>query len=216
MVLFLLAAAAGSAAELRNPRTRGPGATNDPPAIPQAFNSLQGRGYRDAHLLDAASEAIQRLNERDNTRRVLLLIGESRDRGSKAALAEVLLEAQRGAVSIYSISFSACVVPFASKPEDIPPSATVNDFIAGISDLIRLGKTKTFTALTQPTGGAQFSFARQKALESEISRIGAELHSQYILSFTPPPGATGYRQIAVRVNRPGEFVVRARAGYWAQ
>ena len=127
----------------------------------------------------------------------------------------MLREAQRGAVSIYSISFSAYVVPFASKPEDIPPAGPM-DLIAGISDLIRLGKTKTFAALTESTGGAQFSFARQKSLENEIARIGAELHSQYILSFTPPPGASGYRQIAVRINRPGEFVVRTRAGYWAQ
>ena len=188
--------------------------TSDPSLVTQAFRSLQGRGDRAAHMLDAVTEAIRRLSEQRDTRRVLLLISESRDRGSETSLPEALLAAQRAAVSIYSISFSAYLVPFASKPEEIPPGGPMN-LIAPLSDLIRLGKAKTVAALTQATGGAEFSFAREKSLEAEIGRIGTEVHSQYMLSFTPPIDAHGYRQLAVRVTKPGDFMVRARAGYWA-
>ncbi|MBM3776242.1 MAG: VWA domain-containing protein, partial [Acidobacteria bacterium] len=38
---------------------------------------------------------------------------------------------------------------------------------------------------TKGTGGTEFSFVRQKALEEAIGRIGRELHSQYLVSYSP-------------------------------
>lgn len=38
---------------------------------------------------------------------------------------------------------------------------------------------------TKGTGGAEFSFVKQRGLEDAISRIGGEIHSQYILDYSP-------------------------------
>ena len=78
----------------------------------------------------------------------------------------------------------------------------------------RLHQTNTTEALTKSTGGATFPFTRQKALEEAIEKLGAELHTQYVLSFAPE-AATGYHTLEVRLARSGEFLIRARPGYWS-
>ncbi|MEX2262176.1 MAG: VWA domain-containing protein [Bryobacteraceae bacterium] len=67
---------------------------------------------------------------------------------------------------------------------------------------------------TRGTGGREYSFMRQKALEEAISNIGEELHSQYLLTYTPNNKEEGgFHEIKVTVaRRVGE--VRTRPGYW--
>jgi len=64
------------------------------------------------------------------------------------------------------------------------------------------------------SGGRTFPFTSQKLLEEAIKRLGVELRSQYLVSFVPEILAPGYHNLEVRINRPGEFRIRARAGYW--
>jgi hypothetical protein len=68
--------------------------------------------------------------------------------------------------------------------------------------------------LARSTGGAIFTFTKQKALEDAIEKLGSELHSQYVLSFVPEASAPGYHKLEVQVTRPGQFHIRARPGYW--
>lgn len=188
--------------------------TSDANRMEQAFAALRTRGNRTAHMLDAAADAVHRLGARKGNRRVLLLLSESRDRGSETKLNDVVMAAQKAAVSIYSISYSAYLSPFTSKPEEVPQSSGF-DPIGGFSDLMRLKKQKTVAALTSATGGAEFSFARQQGLEGAITKLGEELHSQYVLSFTPPPETRGYRHLEVRMAKATNHVIRARSAYWA-
>jgi hypothetical protein len=89
------------------------------------------------------------------------------------------------------------------------------DVLGGIGELARLGRTNTTEALTRGTGGATFPFTRQKALEEAIEKLGAELHTQYVVSFAPEARAPGYHTLEVRLARTGEFRIRARPGYWS-
>lgn len=89
------------------------------------------------------------------------------------------------------------------------------DIIGGIGELVRLGKTKDTEVLTKGTGGAAFSFARQAGLESAVALLGEDLHSQYVLSFTPTDAEPGYHRIEVRIVNEPKARVRARPGYWA-
>jgi VWFA-related protein len=67
---------------------------------------------------------------------------------------------------------------------------------------------------TQYTGGREYSFTGLKSLEQAITDLGEELHSQYLLSYTPSNIAEGgYHKIRVEVNRPN-LEVRTRGGYW--
>jgi len=68
---------------------------------------------------------------------------------------------------------------------------------------------------TKGTGGQQFSFMRQRGLEDAISQIGAELHSQYMISYNPNnKDEGGFHEIAVRVTGGGDVKIRTRPGYW--
>jgi hypothetical protein len=89
------------------------------------------------------------------------------------------------------------------------------DALGGIGELVRFYKTNTTEVLTRSTGGTTFSFTRQQALEEAIVKLGAELHTQYVLSFVPEVSAPAYHRLEVRIAHPGEFQVRARPGYWS-
>ncbi len=68
---------------------------------------------------------------------------------------------------------------------------------------------------TRGTGGEQFGFVRQRGLEDAIQRIGAELHSQYLISYNPNNKEEGgFHQITVEVTSKRNVKARTRPGYW--
>ena len=88
--------------------------TREPKELDQAFAALQPGQAKAARMLDAASAAIDRLRQR-KARRVLLLISESRDRGSETALEHLLLEAQKAGVTVYAATYSAFKTGFTQR-----------------------------------------------------------------------------------------------------
>lgn len=67
---------------------------------------------------------------------------------------------------------------------------------------------------TAYTGGREYTFLTERDLESALTDIGAELRSQYLLSYTPNNKIEGgFHRIRVEVNRP-DLKVRTRLGYW--
>jgi VWFA-related protein len=67
---------------------------------------------------------------------------------------------------------------------------------------------------TTYTGGREYSFKSQRDLDQAVSDLGAELHSQYLLTYTPNnQDEGGYHHIVVQVLKPG-LKIRARDGYY--
>jgi VWFA-related protein len=65
------------------------------------------------------------------------------------------------------------------------------------------------------TGGAQFGFFKGKGLEDAIQRMGEELHSQYMLSYSPNnKNEGGWHTIDVEVTGHGKVSTKTRPGYW--
>ena len=89
---------------------------------------------------------------------------------------------------------------------------------------IRRGRWTSERFLAKYTGGMRVSFAKLKGLESVVQKIGADLHSQYLLSFQPlssealgaaEDSSKVYRELRVRVRGMDANVeVRHRPGYW--
>jgi VWFA-related protein len=188
--------------------------TSDGVHIRNAFEQLHAGDSDQGRMLDASLKGIELLAARAaDRRRILLLVGESKDRGSKTTLQEVLAGAQRANVLIYALTYSAYVTPFTTKSSDLgpPPDAGVNP----LAELSRLAKRNMAQALTVATGGRQLSFQTLHAFENDLTSIGKEIHSQYLLSFTPPAEPSpSYHSLEVSVNGHPEAVVRARPGYW--
>jgi VWFA-related protein len=223
--------------------------THDPDAIQRALYRLRPGHHKEAVMLDAVNSAIEHLRKQPNARRVLLLISESRDRGSETDLKTAAIAAQSADVTIYALTYSAIKTAFTSKaplstqshekssqttpeqdamhtangaphskfnpvsPKLIPENQSI-DMPAAIGELARLGNVNTTQALAEATGGITFPFTRQRGLELAIAKFGAELHSQYVLSFVPEDAGPGYHTLEVSLARAGRFHIRARPGYW--
>lgn len=219
--------------------------THDQDQFTRAFDQLRPGERKKAVLLDAVGDVVARLNKRPNSRRVLLLISELRDRGSKSTLLDVTVAAQTAGIAIYAATFSNFKTAFTSQsspnglpagpkhtrlpsedtrtvngmpsgaynPPTVPPEQTV-DLLGLAGEIRHLHKPVSAQVLAAATGGLTLPFTRQKALEDAIQRLGEELHSQYVLSFVPDAPEPGYHRLDVRVNRPGEYRVHARPGYW--
>lgn len=215
--------------------------TSDPDAIARAFASLEAGSYKEGRMLDTAHDAIARLRLRPKSRRILLLIAESRDRGSESTLDSVISAAQTADITIYAATYSAFKTAFTARPsrggaappppygppqprkepgsppgrEHVPnpPTEQRVDILGGLGELARLSKVNDTQTLTAETGGAIFPFTKQRGLEDAIAKLGEELHSQYTLSFRPDGAAPGYHNLQVRIARAG-YQVRARPGYW--
>jgi VWFA-related protein len=218
------------------------GCTSNADALVRAFGQLRPGEEKSGRMLDAVHEAVERLRRRTDMRRVLLLISESRDRGSETGLETALVAAEAAGVTVYAATYSAITTAFITRPSDrhpndgakgpelprrepesppgrervpIPPPSSRVDIPGAIGELVRLGRTNTTQALASRTGGTTFPFTRQKGLENAIQKLAEELHTQYVLSFAPDSAEPGYHRLEVRVTREGRWRVRARQGYWS-
>lgn len=190
------------------------GFTSDSGRLTAALRRIPPSGER-ARMIDAVVQAVRMLAARPaNRRRVLLLIGETRDRSSKSKLEDAVTLAQRENVSVYVLSYSAFLTPFTAKAGTLPPPGGF-DLIGVFREIARLAKTNAAEAFPKFTGGSHLSFLKQKGLERAVSQIGEELHSQYLLSFTSSAQpADQFHSLEVWVKNRPDLSVRTRPGYW--
>lgn len=190
--------------------------TRDADKIRVPFQMVQGRNTKTAALYDAAAKATEMLKTRPgNARRVVLILGESRDRGSKLKLSQAINAVQRGGVTIYAMTYSTQATAWSSSAQDDPALPGGPDYSGGVVELRRKVSTNAANDFAKATGGRHLSFARVQGLEEAINRLGAELYGQYLLSFTPPDSSnTGFHPLVVGVRGHAGAVIRARPGYW--
>lgn len=217
--------------------------TNDGAKFTAALEKLTA-GSTTSRMIDAVFEGIRLLRKRPaDHRRILLLISETRDAGSEGRMREALVEAEFQNVIIYTININRAIAgltsssppprpspfPVASQPIPSAGPATPHtaaqlrgdqsiDFVPVIKEIFTQVKAifipNQAEVFTKYTGGREYSFTNLSSLERAISDVGEELHSQYILSYTPNDMEEGgYHDIRVEVNRPS-LEVRTRPGYW--
>jgi len=190
--------------------------TSDPDAIVSAFRSVKAGNSEKGRSIDALAKSIEVLAARPaNHRRVLILVSESRDRGSESDLWKTITAATKEGIVVYTATFSAQKTAWTVKGGELPPPSDGGGLLAIFVELGRMAKKNAADAVSRATGGEHLSFATVRGLEHVIAGIGEDLHSQYLLSFSPQ-AATGeeYRDLAVRIRDHPEFKVRARPGYW--
>jgi VWFA-related protein len=177
-------------------------------------------------------------------RRVLVVLAESDDKGSDAKLGAVLRKAQLQNVTIYSVGLSSARASLQKKAEykrppnpapdgtfGLPPvpgsvqTPSTENARYGTIDLMALAVWAVSHIKDQitgsglqvaavATGGAHIATWKDRSVESAIDEIGAELHSQYVLTYIPTgTDLGGYHEIKVEVNQP-DLKVRARPGYY--
>lgn len=220
--------------------------TSDTDKIQEAFRKLKP-GSQNSALVDAVLQGIRMLRRRpESRRRVLLLISETRDRGSEARKRDVLEAAQFANVAVYSLNINRLVTTLTAKPQPprpdpYPPAArplpagvpatphtaaqvsgnatNSGNFIPVFVEIFKAVRDifvdNPVEVFTKWTGGTEHPFITQNDLERAVRRIGEELHSQYIISYTPNNKEEGgFHEIRVVVRGREDFKVITRPGYW--
>lgn len=176
-------------------------------------NAIAGTEFDDPgrHLYDAMARAVEMLkDEAPNRRRVMLVVGESRDDGSKANFGAVVRDAEHDNISIYAIGPS-------SMTRDLLQDAPAL-WAAPAIFLLQQGRNRSkkhdLEVAAAATGGAHYGAVRAETLRDALDKIGGELHAQYIIDYRPDSErALGFHAIKVTVSRPN-VLVRTRPGYY--
>jgi VWFA-related protein len=219
--------------------------TSDPDKIESALKKMTP-GSGSSRMIDAVIESVRKLRSRPgNRRRILLLISETRDKGSEGKVRDALMDIQMNNVSVYSVDVSRMMAGLTSHPPDprpdtLPPAmhpiptqvpatpttvmqttgsqGSSAQFVPLLVEIFKGTKAifvdNPVEVFTQGTGGTEFSFGKQKGLEEAIEKVGNEIHSQYLITYSPNNIAEGgFHEIEVEVNR-ANLKVRTRPGYW--
>lgn len=171
--------------------------------------------FSKSHLIDATLQSIKLLKKRPlERRRILLLISETRDRGSESKLRDAVAEAEVNNILIYSLNISRV-----HAAGQVFPGGLSLDLMALIMEIYSGIKTAVIenplSVLTRYTGGRQYSFLKQHAFEDAVTKIGDEIHGQYLLTYAPSNiQEQGYHKIRVELKQ-SEYTVRSRPGYYS-
>jgi VWFA-related protein len=207
--------------------------TSNDDEIRSALNSLRpGKALQDARMLDAVGVVAGHMQHRSG-RKILLLISESRDRGSETTIEQAIEAVERQNIEVFAARYSAYASSLIAKPKDLPdlssppelpddptqmpnPPPAIN-FMSIFAELARLGHTNSVQALTRATGGLEHSFVKQSGIDSAIEKLGAAVHDQYVLSFPQRhDAAPGIHQIDLSVAGRADVQLRWRHAYWAE
>jgi len=173
-----------------------------------------------AAIVDAIAYSARLLGRRDAGRqKVLLLISETRDHGSKfMKLDDAVSVVDANSVSVYALPFS----PYVSQQLDVLRGSDRDEWTPGVDLLqkiedVRQAMRKNIPrTLVDLTGGEYESFATKSSFEDDLIGFANHLHARYALSFEPKDPHAGLHQIRVRLRNPSERgSVLYRRTYWA-
>ena len=179
------------------------GAFNDKiEIVPAAFigdrdlliGELDGLDFgNDTRLHDAVAASLDSLQGIEG-RRVILVLTDGQDSASRSGWRDVLRQAVAEEVMIYSIGLEV-------------------EYFDGARNR-RTSPDRSLRRLAEETGGGYFELQESDELGATFTRVSQELHSQYVIGFTPSVRDGQTHELAVRLKRRG-MTARARRSYVA-
>ena len=154
--------------------------------ITDAKNLDFGNGTR---LWDAAAASLDELKAIDG-RKVILLFTDGDDTESRIRLGTVMDRARAEEVMIYAIGLESKFLGQTTRPDG--------------------GLRK----IAEETGGGYFELKRAADLASTFTKVAQELHSQYVIGFTPTLLDNKVHKLMVKMKQPG-MTAQARRSYLA-
>ncbi|MBM3737976.1 MAG: VWA domain-containing protein [Acidobacteria bacterium] len=156
--------------------------------------SPTGQQARGTIMFDAVYLAANEKLKREVGRKVIVLITDGVDMGSRISKNEALSEVQKADTIIYSIYYT-------------DPRAYGGWGFGGDGDLKKM---------SDETGGRVFHASGRNSLDEIFAEIQEEMRSQYNLAYTPsnPNRDGGFRKVEVKLAHK-DYKAYARKGYFA-
>ena len=165
--------------------------TNNRDQLIRALGDLDF-GYP-TRLYDAVDFGITELKNADG-RKVVLVFTDGEDTASRMGSGDVTERARIDEVMVYSVGME-------------------NEYMNG-NQRVRTSPDRGLRRLSDETGGGFFMLKKKDELGSTFTRIAQELHSQYVMGFTPETLDNKIHKLEVRLKKPG-LTARARRSYLA-
>jgi Ca-activated chloride channel homolog len=127
-------------------------------------------------------------------RRVVLVFTDGDDTASNIGLGTVIDRARAEEVMIYAIGLES-------------------NYFNG-QRMVRSQPDRGLRKIADETGGGYFELKKTSDLSPTFTRVAQELHSQYVLGFTPAQLDNRVHKLTVRMKQPG-MAARARRSYLA-
>ena len=192
--------------------------TNNTDWIAGDLETLQ-EGDAGAAIRDAVSYSVNLLDGVPKTRRrVLLLISETRDHGSKlASISDVVTAIGNSSTVVYALSYSPAVSEIhdtlnGKNRDEMTPYIQFDALLAIAWQAMRNNTPKEIAALT---GGEYALFETEHLFEKMMLDFDNNLHSRYLLSFQPSQPHPGMHRIHVKLSQQKSETILARSSYWA-
>jgi VWFA-related protein len=166
-------------------------------------------------ILDTVSYAVDLLESQPKDyRRVLLLITEPRDHGSKHTKAEQLIKKiGRSDILVLSVAFSPSRAEFLHDVTDSGDNRTMN-LMSPLIMAVQAFKKNVAKEVASMSGGEYTTFTGDKKFEERVVGSARDTRNRYLISFSPSNPTPGLHTIKVRTAQDYRARIVARANYW--
>ncbi len=189
------------------------GFTSARDTLRKAYGNLEPcEDEKDAVTLDAVDYANRLFAKLPPTnRRAILLVGETRDHGSKIKPAEVIANLSRSNAVVDSVSFNPGKDDLLGMLRGAAPNP-----LEALMLVVQAVRRNIPHTLSQVTGGEYTNFTTQRGFESGVHRLTNHIHNYYLLSFQQPAGAApGLHRLTLKVPDYPDAKIRSRLTYYA-
>jgi len=179
-----------------------PPSNNGKPVDPGVLPLPSQTPARESHVLNDAilMAAGELAHQPRGNRKIIFVISNGYEYGSRANYAQVLKVLLTNGIAIYAVGVEAASIPGMNKLDKL--------HIPG------QGYTDILPKYANATGGDVIDSFSRESIESAYQTITAQARNQYTLGYnTPQRASSTYRDIEVRVKRPG-LLVTAKHGYY--
>jgi Ca-activated chloride channel family protein len=149
-----------------------------------------GNGTR---LYDAIALSLDELKGIEG-RKVVLVFTDGEDTTSRVGMGSVIDRARAEEVIVYAIGLES-------------------DYFNG-QRMVRSKPDGGLRKISDETGGGYFELKKTADLAPTFTRVAQELHSQYVIGFSPPDLDNRVHKLTVRMTKPG-MTARSRRSYVA-
>jgi VWFA-related protein len=171
-----------------------------------------------ASILDTVNYAVTLLETQPKQyRRVLLLISEERDHGSKHTKAvELIKRIGESDVLVLSVSFSPVTAELGHDTMDPNLNDRTMNMVSALVAALRAFEKNVSKEIAQESGGEYATFITDKKFEARVVNAAKDARNRYLITFSPSNPTPGLHTIKVKTAESYGARIVARANYWAQ
>ena len=169
-----------------------------------------------AAILDTIAYGVSLLElEPKEYRRVLLVVSEKRDHGSKHTKPVQLIKSiGESDVLVLSVSFSPARAEFLHDAADNGDDRTLS-MLSTLAMAVEAFKKNVSKEIAGMSGGEYTTFTNDKKFEARVVEAASHTRNRYLITFSPSNPKPGLHTITVKTAVDYGARIVARANYWA-